>query len=304
LNFGGPANKKGYNGNELQSKEFNDGSGLELYDFNARTYDQQIGRFIQIDPQFEDGQESINPFHFSYNNPIRYSDPDGRSATDIRIRGENNSSVTIKTDLIDIDVNASSLGADFRGNYTLSGRDFLITALDIVGVADPTPTSDLLSAKLSFESNDFWGGAASLIGAGFPLIGDAAKIPKIAKGLDKISDAIDAVKAVNGNSKASSKTQHVYEIFRTGKNGTEEVVKTGISGGKVSKKAGESYRATSQANKWNKAEGAGTYKTRIIENIPTGKGAREKAMQAEKTNAKKLQKEGHLLDRTKHITPR
>ncbi len=70
-------NKKGYNGNELQNKEFSDGSGLEVYDFNARTYDQQIGRFIQIDPLFEGGQESINPYHFSYNNPIRFSDPDG-----------------------------------------------------------------------------------------------------------------------------------------------------------------------------------------------------------------------------------
>jgi hypothetical protein len=50
-----------------------------MYDFNARTYDEQIGRFIEIDPLFEDGQESINPYHFSYNNPIRFNDPDGRS---------------------------------------------------------------------------------------------------------------------------------------------------------------------------------------------------------------------------------
>lgn len=71
-------NRNKYNGNELQSKEFSDGSGLEFYDFNARTYDQQIGRFIQIDPETEFLQESFSPFHFGYNNPIRYGDPDGR----------------------------------------------------------------------------------------------------------------------------------------------------------------------------------------------------------------------------------
>ncbi len=75
---GCPGNKKGYNGNEIQNKEFSDGSGLELYDFNARTFDQQIGRFIQIDPIPDEGeQEEITPFHFGGNNPILYSDPDG-----------------------------------------------------------------------------------------------------------------------------------------------------------------------------------------------------------------------------------
>lgn len=72
-------NKKGYNGNELQNKEFSDGNGLELYDFNARTYDAQIGRFIQIDPETEEEhQDSWSPYHFSFNNPILNSDPDGR----------------------------------------------------------------------------------------------------------------------------------------------------------------------------------------------------------------------------------
>jgi RHS repeat-associated protein len=79
LFFGRPESKKGYNGNEIQNKEFSDGSGLEVYDFSARTYDQQIGRFHQIDPESEEAdQESWSPFHFGYNNPIRYGDPDGR----------------------------------------------------------------------------------------------------------------------------------------------------------------------------------------------------------------------------------
>ncbi len=74
-----PENKRGYNGNELQNKEFTNGTGLELYDFNARSYDPQIGRFLQVDPLGEDGgQEGMSTYHFSFNNPVRYNDPDGK----------------------------------------------------------------------------------------------------------------------------------------------------------------------------------------------------------------------------------
>ncbi len=77
--FGNPKNRNGYNGNELQNKEFNDGSGLELYDFNARTYDQQLGRFIQIDPlSDEENQDAWTPYHFTFDNPIFNADPDGK----------------------------------------------------------------------------------------------------------------------------------------------------------------------------------------------------------------------------------
>jgi len=77
---GGMNNKRKYAGNELQSQEFSDGSGLEFYDFNARTYDQQIGRFIQIDPlSDEDDQESSTPYHYAFNNPVLYTDPDGKN---------------------------------------------------------------------------------------------------------------------------------------------------------------------------------------------------------------------------------
>jgi RHS repeat-associated protein len=73
-----PENRKKYNGNELQAREFSDESGLELYDFNARTYDAQIGRFLQIDPLAEDNQRDFTPYHFAFNNPVKYGDPDGK----------------------------------------------------------------------------------------------------------------------------------------------------------------------------------------------------------------------------------
>ncbi len=72
-------NKNWFNGNELQSKEFNDENGLDFYDFNARTYDPQLGRFMQIDPMAdEENQESFTPYNYTYNNPILYNDPDGK----------------------------------------------------------------------------------------------------------------------------------------------------------------------------------------------------------------------------------
>ena len=52
---------------------------MDFYDFNARTYDQQIGRFLQIDPKADEhDQEILSPYHFCNNNPILHNDPDGK----------------------------------------------------------------------------------------------------------------------------------------------------------------------------------------------------------------------------------
>ncbi|MBX2924073.1 MAG: RHS repeat-associated core domain-containing protein [Chitinophagaceae bacterium] len=74
--FGNPENKRGYNGNEIQNKEFSDGSGLEFYDFKFRGYDAQIGRFMQIDP-LADMSFNYSPYAYGNNNPILLNDPLG-----------------------------------------------------------------------------------------------------------------------------------------------------------------------------------------------------------------------------------
>ena len=55
--------------------------GLQLYDFHARQYDPQIGRFWSVDP-LAGKQTAFSSYHFAANDPANFVDPDG-----LQVRG-------------------------------------------------------------------------------------------------------------------------------------------------------------------------------------------------------------------------
>lgn len=75
-------NRMKYNGNEIQCKEFSDGTGLDMFDFNFRIYDAQLGRFLLIDPLAEISEDQSG-YSFASNNPILRNDPLGLKDTAI-----------------------------------------------------------------------------------------------------------------------------------------------------------------------------------------------------------------------------
>jgi RHS repeat-associated protein len=83
-----------FNGKELQTKEFSDDSGLEMYDFRYRFYDAQLGVFHNQD-RLADKFSYMSPYQFCSNSPIWMKEIDGLEGVKVTEIDENGEKRTV-----------------------------------------------------------------------------------------------------------------------------------------------------------------------------------------------------------------
>ncbi len=218
-------------------------SETNLSYFGARYYTSDLSIWLSVDPMSAK-YPSLSPYIYCANNPIKLVDPNGEELTDdIVIHGKNNSSITIKTELVDWNFDVD---LDFRGNYEVNpdnvaiGYEYGVDASGRAGVGT--------SYNAYKHSVMFLGG--SYAGYWYDYIGGEAQVDASLSAAGNIGVHKNMFIAINNNPATYNPKDFAGEYsgaslslswralagisvdgqFATSKDGTWNVISLGLSG--------------------------------------------------------------------------
>ena len=221
-------------------------SETNLSYFGARYYSSDLSIWLSMDPMAAK-YPSLSPYVYCADNPIKLVDPNGEELTDdIVIHGKNNSSITIKTELVDWNFDVD---LDFRGNYEVNpdnvaiGYEYGVDASGRAGVGT--------SYNAYKQSVMFLGG--SYAGYWYDYIGGEAQVDASLSAAGNIGVHKNMFIAINNNPATYNPKDFAGEYsgaslslswralagisvdgqFATSKDGTWNVISLGLSGARA-----------------------------------------------------------------------
>ncbi|MBZ5720712.1 MAG: RHS repeat-associated core domain-containing protein [Acidobacteriia bacterium] len=214
---------------KFTGKERDSESGLD--DFGARFYSSSIGRFMQVD-EFTGGPidvldpspssagplpyadifnpQSLNKYAYTYNNPLRYIDPNGHDAWDI-VKGSGETVIGFGAVVVGAASSEVGVGVPIAlGGVALMGKG----AIDLGKGIDPK--LDTKDAEAGVQVVTGKNGLPDPVGViGTAVTGDIQKGAKAADTVNKVADAGKAVKdAVKDPSKVGEAAKKVSSAVK------------------------------------------------------------------------------------------
>jgi RHS repeat-associated protein len=104
---------------QFNGKELNSDFGLEWNDFGTRFYDPSVARWLSVDPLSEK-MNRHSPYNYTFNNPVRFIDPNGSKPNDI-----------VYYNYLGVEVNREVSNKDFKafvGSRPIGGSSYYTEA--------------------------------------------------------------------------------------------------------------------------------------------------------------------------------
>ena len=113
-----------------------------LIHINVRAYDPELGRFLSVDPfiVFPDDGQSLNPYSYVMNNPLKYTDPSGYAS----VVGNGSDTEVDASEITSIEANSD-------GTFTVTAGDSTYTVSSITVISKSGGSSRTTTNRGGFD---------------------------------------------------------------------------------------------------------------------------------------------------------